>query len=163
MNIRAMMHKSLRLRFLLPSTCCLFLAFTGLSAFAAANDCVEEDPDNGRFICLALQPNPWGVSGCPNTADFLSIQRAGCEASGGTFHNPDCPGGHPATEEEIAALSVSFMQHLSGSSPFGAEDLRWSKSRTLGCPFGSTERTVSRNGVSVTACTIPVEPPCCKV
>ncbi len=206
MNIRAMMHKSLRLRFLLPSTCCLFLAFTGLSAFAAANDCVEDDPDNGRFICLALQPNPWGVSGCPNTADFLSIQRAGCEASGGTFHNPDCPGGHPATEEEIAALSASFMQHLSGGScsiasdsgwnatfdgsnfcyggagaqfqdgwqvsdsrhivvscstgswPFGAEDLRWSKSRTLGCPFGSTERTVSRNGVSVTACTIPV---CC--
>src|SRR6266568_3596188 len=209
MNIRATMHKSLRLRFLLPSTCCLFLAFTGLSAFAAASDCVEDDPVNGRFICLAEQPNPWWISGCPNTADFLSEQRAGCEATGGTFQNPDCPGGHAATEEEMTTLSVSFMEHLSGGScsiasdsgwnatfdgtnfcygglgqkfqdgwlvgdsrhivvscssgswPTGAEDLRWSKSRTLGCPFGSTQRSVTRNGVSVTACTIPVECPTC--
>ena len=202
--------RSSRLRLLLV-TSFLLLASGAPAAFATVNDCVEDDPDNGRFICLALQPNPWGVSGCPNTADFLSEQRAGCEASGGTFHNPDCPGGHPATEEEIADLSVKFMQHLSGGScsiasdsgwntpfdgtsfcnggagaqfqdgwqvrdsrhivvscqsgswPLGAEDLRWSKSRSLGCPVGSTERTVSRNGVSVTACTIPVEPPCCKV
>src|SRR5437899_5033409 len=184
----------------------LILAFTGRAAFATANDCVEDDPDNGRFICFAEQPLRWAVGACPNTADFLSEQRAACQALGGVFQNPDCPGGHPVSEEEITSFSVSFMQFLSGGScsiasdsgwntafvgtsfcnggagtkfqegwqigdsrhitvsctsgswPAGAEDLRWTKSRGLSCPFGSTERTVSRNGVSVTACTIPV---CC--
>jgi len=51
-----------------------------------------------------------------------------------------------------------------GSSyPTGAETIRWTKSRALVCPLGSTQRSVLRNGTYVTACTIPVDPPCCKV
>jgi YD repeat-containing protein len=194
-------------------TCFVLLLLAGVfaaqAALATANDCVEDDRANGRFICFAQQPLAWSVGACPNTADSLSQQSASCQALGGTFQNPNCPGGHEVREEEINEFSVSFMEHLSGGScsiasdtgwnatfggtnfcfggagqvfqegylvrdsrrivvscssgswPSGAEDLRWSKSRALGCPFGSTPRTVIRNGVGVTACTLFVDCPTC--
>jgi len=194
------------------STCRFLLLLAGLvaapAAFAATSDCVEDDPVNGRFICFNQKPGPWGVGPCPNTADFVSISRAMCEAGGGTFHgqyaDPQCTGFTPFNEEDIAGRSVSYMTNLTdgscslvsdtgwnatypetywcwggvgevyesgylirdsrrvvvtcstGSWPSGAEDLRWSKSRSLSCPFGSTPRSVTRNGTSVTACTLPI-------
>ncbi|HMH16798.1 MAG TPA: DUF6531 domain-containing protein [Burkholderiales bacterium] len=202
--------RSLCLRLLLVTTF-LLLAFAGRSAFATTSDCVEDDPVNGRFICFAEEPLPWGVGPCENTPDLVQDQRAWCESGGGVFHNPDCDGSVPTFEDDPAGRSLAFVNKLSNSScsvvsdtgwnaPFpgtsfcnggagaqfqegwqvadsrriilacpnattgfngGALDIRWNKSRGLACPFGSTVRSVTRGGVSVTACTIPVECPTC--
>src|SRR6266850_3385623 len=116
MSIRPIMRKNLRLKFLLLSTGCLLLAFTGRSAFALASDCVEDDPVNGRFICFAEEPLDMRTGPCENTPDLVQNQRAWCEASGGVFNNPDCPGSIPYTEEDIPERSLSFLAHLTNST-----------------------------------------------
>ena len=75
MSIRPMVRESLRLRFLLLSTFCLLLAFTGRSAFAVVTDCVEDAPD-GRFICVNPIPDPLFVSPCDEFAAFAARSAA---------------------------------------------------------------------------------------
>jgi len=43
----------------------------------------------------------------------------------------------------------------------GSLDIRWYKSRGLGCPFGAPATSVFRNGAFVAACTLPVDCPYC--
>src|SRR5258706_1198646 len=107
MNIRAMMRKSLRLRSLLPSTCCLFLAFTAPAAYSAPTDCVRDAAD-GRVVCTTPLPNPMGITPCDNAADFVSRQRAWCEASGSPWDGGNCPGFTPYTDEDVIGRSIAF-------------------------------------------------------
>src|SRR5438034_9705729 len=108
MNIRAMMRKSLRLRFLLPSTCWLFLAFAAPAAYSAPTDCVQDAPD-GRVACTTPLPKqPMGIIPCDNAADFVSRQRAWCEASGSPWDGGTCPGFTPYTDEDVISRSIAF-------------------------------------------------------
>ncbi len=185
------------------------MALNGPAAFATTNDCVEDDPVNGRFICFSPVPEPWSVWPCENAATFVANEAAWCEAGGGLYAgqyaNPSCIGGKPFGDEDIRDRSVKFMKYLTqgsctissdtgwnapspdtywcwggtgevyqngyltrdsrgiavscaagGGYPGGSEEIRWYKSRSLVCPQGSSARTVIRNGVSTTACTLPV-------
>ena len=110
----------------------LFLALSGKAVFAGVNDCPEDDPVNGRSICFAPTPGPWGIGPCDNTAGWVSNYAAWCRAGGGTyqgvFATPDCVGGSPATEEEVADRSVKFMTQLSGGSCSAGTDTGWNAS-----------------------------------
>ena len=194
-------------------TSCVVLFLAGLfaapAAFATTNDCVEDDPVNGRFICFEAEPSKWGVNACENTPDLIQNHRAWCESGGGTW--PDCTDAIPFNLEDLPGRVLAFLNQLTRSScslvsdtgwnatfegtPFcfggagaafeegyqtrdsrriigecpgatvgyngGSLDVRWYKSRSLGCPHGSTQRTVIRNGVGVTACTLVVDCPYC--
>jgi len=78
-----------------------------------------------------------------------------------------CNGGAGAVFQE--GWQIRDSRRVIGSCPGatvgfngGSLDIRWSKSRALECPFGSTPRTVVRNGHGVTACTLPVDCPYCQ-
>jgi hypothetical protein len=73
----------------------LFLALNGPAAFATTDDCVEDDPLNGRFICRNALPDPIGINPCDEAASFVARSAAWCAAGGGTsFNNVTgaCPG-----------------------------------------------------------------------
>jgi YD repeat-containing protein len=197
---------------LLLACICFAPAFAPTAAFAAASDCVEDDPVAGRFICFNREPLGMRVTRCENAPSSVQNQKAWCEAGSGVFNNPDCPGFVPENEENVEERSLAFLEKLTSSecaivgdsgwnTPVdatsfcnsgigavyqegylvrdsrhifgdctdatvgfngGSVDIRWYRSQSLACPFGSSPRSVFRNGTFVTACTIPVEPcwPC---
>src|SRR4029077_15546549 len=124
MIVHPMVRGSLRLRFLLLSAFTLVLALTGRSAFAAPTDCIEDAPD-GRAVCFAPEPGPWGVGPCENTPDLVQNQRAWCKVGGGTFNNPDCPGFIPYSEEDIPERSIAFLNILTNSGCSIVSDTGW--------------------------------------
>lgn len=101
------------------------------------------------------------------SASFLShLANGSCSVVSDSGWNTPYPGTnfcHPGSGEVyqdgylIRDSRRIILTCSSGSWPSGAEDIRWTKDRSLVCPFGSTQRSVVRNGVSVTACTRPVE------
>src|SRR4029077_292466 len=85
----------------------LFSVFTGLAAYSAPTDCVQDAPD-GRVACTTPLPNPMGTIPCDNAADFVSRQRAWCEASGSEWAGGTCPGFMPYTDEDVIARAIRF-------------------------------------------------------
>ncbi|HZF18187.1 MAG TPA: DUF6531 domain-containing protein, partial [Burkholderiales bacterium] len=112
----------------------LMAALSAQSAFATANDCVEDDPVNGRFICLNPIPDPLSVSPCDEFPATVPRFRAWCIASGGTSFNNvtgSCPGGTPTTEETVVARSVRFCEILhNGGGGTVTSDTGWNTSYT---------------------------------
>jgi len=137
-----MVCEGLRLRVLLLSTFCLLLGFTGRSAFAVANDCVEDDPDNGRFFCKNMIPDPMAIGPCDEVSANNASASAWCRAGGGTSFNAvtgDCPGFTPFTEENVLARSVLWgsLRHI-GTSCTVTADTGWNASYTTNFCVNST-------------------------
>lgn len=120
-----------------------------MTAFAAETDCIGESED-GRAVCSAPDPSPWGHGLCDETAAWGYRINAWCVASGGTVNAAgDCVGATiPTTEATLYSKGQTFSQTVhSNTSCNGTYDSGWGISSSSNfCWSGST---ITQDGIAI--------------